>query len=205
MFNDLEDWLAAQLSRISGKSELAEGHPICPRSHEENARIPGKRHTGARQQLCGAFNPPCGSGQKNYLFVGSEGGGKAAAIAYTLIETAKLNGVDPKHGSHGCSPRSPTTKSPGWTNSSHGVTLHTQRNRKLLDRPRAVSRTATDQLSSAGEKIVIPTPALSEALVFSGAAMTDYLQVLNEQRCFRIAAFDQKAAIEAALSTRDAL
>ncbi len=28
--------------------------------------------------------------------MGSEGGGKAAAIAYTLIETAKLNGVDPQ-------------------------------------------------------------------------------------------------------------
>jgi len=30
------------------------------------------------------------------MFVGSEGGGKAAAIAYTLVETAKLNGVDPQ-------------------------------------------------------------------------------------------------------------
>ena len=28
--------------------------------------------------------------------MGSEGGGKAAAIAYTLIETTKLNGVDPQ-------------------------------------------------------------------------------------------------------------
>ena len=35
-------------------------------------------------------------GRKNYLFVGSEAGGRAAAIAYTLIETAKLNGVDPQ-------------------------------------------------------------------------------------------------------------
>ncbi|APX18084.1 hypothetical protein BWR17_19575 (plasmid) [Phaeobacter inhibens] len=35
-------------------------------------------------------------GRKNYLFVGSEGGGKAAAFAYSLIETAKLNGVDPQ-------------------------------------------------------------------------------------------------------------
>lgn len=35
-------------------------------------------------------------GRKNYLFVGSQTGGKAAAIAYTLIETAKLNGVDPQ-------------------------------------------------------------------------------------------------------------
>ena len=34
-------------------------------------------------------------GRKNYLFVGSEGGGRSAAIAYTLIETAKLNAVDP--------------------------------------------------------------------------------------------------------------
>ncbi len=34
-------------------------------------------------------------GRKNYLFVGSEAGGKAAAIANTVIETAKLNTVDP--------------------------------------------------------------------------------------------------------------
>jgi hypothetical protein len=34
-------------------------------------------------------------GRKTYLFVGSRTGGRAAAIAYTLIETAKLNGVEP--------------------------------------------------------------------------------------------------------------
>ena len=34
-------------------------------------------------------------GRKNYLFMGSPAGGKAAAIAYTLIETAKLNALDP--------------------------------------------------------------------------------------------------------------
>ena len=34
-------------------------------------------------------------GRKNRLFAGSEGGGKAAAIAFTLIETAKLGGVEP--------------------------------------------------------------------------------------------------------------
>lgn len=39
---------------------------------------------------------PVAIGRKNYLFVGFEGGGKAAAIAYTLIETAKLNGIDPQ-------------------------------------------------------------------------------------------------------------
>ena len=35
-------------------------------------------------------------GRKNYLFMGSDRGGRSAAIAYTLIETAKLNGVDPQ-------------------------------------------------------------------------------------------------------------
>jgi hypothetical protein len=39
---------------------------------------------------------PIALGRKNYLFMGSEGGGKSAAIAYTLIETAKLSGVDPQ-------------------------------------------------------------------------------------------------------------
>jgi hypothetical protein len=36
-------------------------------------------------------------GRKNYLFMGSEGGGQSAAITYTLIETAKLDNVDPLH------------------------------------------------------------------------------------------------------------
>lgn len=30
------------------------------------------------------------------MFAGSQRGGKAMAIAFTLIETAKLNGVDPQ-------------------------------------------------------------------------------------------------------------
>ncbi|MCG7628614.1 transposase domain-containing protein [Epibacterium sp. MM17-32] len=35
-------------------------------------------------------------GRKNWMFSGSEGGGRAMAIAFTLIETAKLNKVDPQ-------------------------------------------------------------------------------------------------------------
>ena len=35
-------------------------------------------------------------GRKNYLFAGSDAGGERAATAYTLIETAKLNGLDPE-------------------------------------------------------------------------------------------------------------
>lgn len=39
---------------------------------------------------------PVALGRKNWMFAGSERGGKAMAIAFTLIETAKLNGVDPQ-------------------------------------------------------------------------------------------------------------
>ena len=35
-------------------------------------------------------------GRKNWLFAGSERGGQSAAVAFTLIETAKLDGVDPQ-------------------------------------------------------------------------------------------------------------
>ena len=34
-------------------------------------------------------------GRKNWVFVGSQRAGKSMAIAFALIETAKLNGVDP--------------------------------------------------------------------------------------------------------------
>jgi hypothetical protein len=61
-----------------------------------------------------------------------------------------------------------------------------------------------DKLSKAGEKIIIPTPALSECLVYAGPAAPDYLAILNRKACFRIANFDQKAAIEAAIRTFEA-
>jgi hypothetical protein len=35
-------------------------------------------------------------GRKNYLFAGSDEGGRRTAIMYTLIETARLNDVDPE-------------------------------------------------------------------------------------------------------------
>ena len=35
-------------------------------------------------------------GRKNYLFAGSDRGGERAATFYSLIGTAKLNGIDPE-------------------------------------------------------------------------------------------------------------
>ena len=39
---------------------------------------------------------PVAIGRKNWMFAGSQRGGNSMAIAFTLIETAKLNGVDPQ-------------------------------------------------------------------------------------------------------------
>ena len=55
-----------------------------------------------------------------------------------------------------------------------------------------------DALSEGGEKIIIPTPALSECLVGAGEAGPDYFAIIHKQACFRIAPFDERAAVEAA-------
>jgi predicted nucleic acid-binding protein len=59
-------------------------------------------------------------------------------------------------------------------------------------------------LSDAGEKIIVPTPALSECLVHAGPAGADYLAIMHKQGCFRVVSFDERAAIEAAVRTYQA-
>lgn len=39
-------------------------------------------------------------GRKNYLHVGSDAGGPTAAVIYTLLGTAKLNGINPQRYLH---------------------------------------------------------------------------------------------------------
>jgi transposase len=35
-------------------------------------------------------------GRKNYLFCGSDAGGQRAACIYSIVETCKMNGVEPQ-------------------------------------------------------------------------------------------------------------
>ncbi|ANY85066.1 hypothetical protein BB934_43470 (plasmid) [Microvirga ossetica] len=35
-------------------------------------------------------------GRKNYLFSGSDAGGDRAAVIYTIVETCKMNGINPQ-------------------------------------------------------------------------------------------------------------
>ena len=94
--DDLESWLQAQLPRISSKSELAKAIRYALarmrklRPYLEHGCLEADNN-GAERAL-----KPVALGRKNFLFVGSEGGGRSAAIAYTLIESAKLNGVNPQ-------------------------------------------------------------------------------------------------------------
>jgi transposase len=96
IFNELEIWLHAQLPNISGKSPLAAAirygltRMARLRPYLDHGILELDNNTAERAMRSVAI------GRKNYLFVGSPAGGKAAAIAYTLIETAKLNGVDPQ-------------------------------------------------------------------------------------------------------------
>ncbi len=96
IFDDLQTWLGAQLPKLSGKTPLAAAirYAITRlkrlRPYLDSGMLELDNNTAERAMR------PIALGRKNYLFMGSEGGGRSAAIAYTLIETAKLNGVDPQ-------------------------------------------------------------------------------------------------------------
>jgi len=63
----------------------------------------------------------------------------------------------------------------------------------------------TNQFEKAREKIVIPTPGLSEMLVRAGGDAANLLDEIGKRAVFRIEAFDTRAAIEVALMTKAAL
>lgn len=96
VFDELEVWLQAQLSKISGKTKLAAAIRYAlhrmpkARAYLSNGRLE------LDNNICERSIRPIALGRKNYLFMGSVGGGKAAAIAYTLVETARMNDVDPE-------------------------------------------------------------------------------------------------------------
>jgi hypothetical protein len=91
----LHTWLEAQLPRVAGRSTPAEAIRYAFSPWEGLTRF---LHDG-RIEL--DTNPverairPVALGRKNHLFAGSDGGGERWAIICSLIETCKLNGVEP--------------------------------------------------------------------------------------------------------------
>lgn len=91
-----EKWLIQTHAQISGKTALAkairyaQNRMLTLESYLEDGRAEIDNNTAERAMR------PIALGRKNYMFMGSDAGGKYAAILYSLIETAKMNGVDPQ-------------------------------------------------------------------------------------------------------------
>jgi hypothetical protein len=92
----LADWLDQQLKLLSGKSELA-GAIRYARSRWDAlaAYVDDGRLEISNNAAENAIRPVT-LGRKNWLFAGSDAGGDRAAIFYTLIRSAKLNGLEPE-------------------------------------------------------------------------------------------------------------
>jgi transposase len=96
LLTELKRYLQEQRRRLSAKTNLAKainyalGRWDDLRLYTTDGRI-GIDNNPAERALRGIAIT-----RKNYLFLGSEAGGDRAAIIYTVLETAKLNGLDPE-------------------------------------------------------------------------------------------------------------
>jgi len=90
-----KEWLETTSMQVSRKSELARAiHYALARwvaltRYCDDGRIEIDNNAAERSLRTVAL------GRKNYLFAGSDEGGKRAAVLYSLIGTANLNGLDP--------------------------------------------------------------------------------------------------------------
>ena len=96
LLDDLEQWLRASLEKLSRKSDTSAAimyalnlWPALLR-YCDNGVIEID-NSAAERSLRGIA-----IGRRNYLFAGADSGGERAAAIYSLIGTAKLNGVDPE-------------------------------------------------------------------------------------------------------------
>ena len=89
-------WSEQQLLRIPGKSDLAKAFRYGLSRREAfslfltDGRVAIDNNTAERALR------PIGIGRKNWLFAGADTGAETLARAMTIIETAKLNGLDPQ-------------------------------------------------------------------------------------------------------------
>jgi transposase len=89
-------WIEATLPRLSAKAELAKamryalGRWTALSRYIDDGTLEIDNNAAERSIRGIAL------GRKNWLFAGSDAGGERAAAIYSLIETAKLNGIDPE-------------------------------------------------------------------------------------------------------------
>ncbi len=96
LLDDLRKWMEKSLRSLSTKSETAGAIRYalsrwCALTrYTEDGRLEIDNSAAERALRAVAL------GRKNYLFVGSDSGGERAANMYSLIGSAKLNGLDPE-------------------------------------------------------------------------------------------------------------
>jgi transposase len=93
---ELHIWLTAQLAKLSRNHDLAKAINYMLRRWDAftrfltDGRICISNNAAERALRCVPL------GRKAWLFCGSDRGGQRAAVLYTLIQTARLNDVDPQ-------------------------------------------------------------------------------------------------------------
>ena len=92
----LEDWMRHERARLSRHSDVAKAMDYMLKRWDSFARFltDGRiclTNNAAERALRGIA-----LGRKSWLFAGSDRGGRRAAIMYSIIQTAKLNDVDPQ-------------------------------------------------------------------------------------------------------------
>jgi transposase len=92
----LKTFLDATLNKISAKSSLAGAIRYATSRWDALSRFSADGRLEMSNNAAERAIRPLALGRKNYLFAGSDLGGERAAILYTLITTAKLNGLDPE-------------------------------------------------------------------------------------------------------------
>ncbi|UEX77728.1 IS66 family transposase [Spiribacter halobius] len=91
----LRTWLEEILRTLSAKSALAAAAGYALGRWEALARYLGDGRLEIDNNAAERALRTVALGRKNYLFMGSDHGGERAALIYSLIGSARLNGLDP--------------------------------------------------------------------------------------------------------------
>ena len=96
LFTALRQWLEQTQARISGKSDLAGAIRYTLSRWGALTLVLRDGRACIDNNAAERSMRPMTLGRKNWLFAGSDSGGHSAAAAYSLIQTAKLNELDPE-------------------------------------------------------------------------------------------------------------
>jgi hypothetical protein len=96
LVDDLRLWLEAQLAAVSGKSTIAGAIRYALSRWEGLTRFLDDGRIEIDSNVVERSIRPIALGRKNHLFAGSDGGGEQWAVIASLVETCKMNAVDPQ-------------------------------------------------------------------------------------------------------------